>query len=420
MTNERPENVWAATPPNGLRVRVLCKPDFQRSYAVFATCYGGADRRFRVNDTWTDTPAGVAHYLEHKLFDMPDGSDALLTLSENGADPNAFTSTNMTAYYFSCTDRFEDNLRTLLRFVSTPYFTDASVAKEQGIIAQEIGMIEDDPEWQVYKRLMQALYHTSPARTSVAGSVESIRQITAQTLYDCHRAFYTPANMCLVVVGDVDADKVLAAAERILPKTSGPDIPRDHGPAEDLTAAQPETACAMEVAMPTFLLGFKCAPQPEGPEQMRATAVGELACDLMMGESSPLYVRLYSQGLINGSFGASYDILPGAAYVYAGGDSKDASAVTDAILREAARIAAEGVDEDYFRRIRKASFGANLRGLNSFENIAVTLTEGYFHVYDPLRFPEVFESITPEDVAAFLKTNVTAERMVLSRIVPKQ
>ena len=146
----------------------------------------------------------------------------------------------------------------------------------------------------------------------------------------------------------------------------------------------------------------------------------ELACDLMMGESSPLYARLYSQGLINGSFGASYDILPGAAYVYAGGDSKDANAVTDAILREAARIAAEGVDEDYFRRIRKASFGANLRGLNSFENIAVTLTEGYFHGYDPLRFPEVFESITPEDVAAFLKTNVTAERMVLSRIVPKQ
>ena len=135
MTNERPENVWAATLPNGLRVRVLCKPDFQRSYAVFATCYGGADRRFRVNDTWTDTPAGVAHYLEHKLFDMPDGSDALLTLSENGADPNAFTSTNMTAYYFSCTDRFEDNLRTLLRFVSTPYFTDASVPRSRNRVS---------------------------------------------------------------------------------------------------------------------------------------------------------------------------------------------------------------------------------------------------------------------------------------------
>ena len=120
MTNERPENVWAATLPNGLRVRVLCKPDFQRSYAVLAACYGGADRRFRVGDTWTDTPAGVAHYLEHKLFDMPDGSDALTALCGNGASPNAFTSANMTAYYFSCTDHFEENLRTLLRFVSTP------------------------------------------------------------------------------------------------------------------------------------------------------------------------------------------------------------------------------------------------------------------------------------------------------------
>lgn len=200
MTNERPENVWATTLPNGLRVRVLCKPDFQRSYAVFATCYGGADRRFRVGDTWTDTPAGVAHYLEHKLFDMPDGSDALLTLSENGADPNAFTSTNMTAYYFSCTDGFEENLRTLLRFVSTPYFTDASVAKEQGIIAQEIRMGEDDPDRAVWRNLMRCLMARDGARDAVAGTVESIAEITPETLYACHRAFYAPSNMVLCAV----------------------------------------------------------------------------------------------------------------------------------------------------------------------------------------------------------------------------
>lgn len=300
------EVIWT-TLDNGLPVCVVPKKDYLRKYALFATRYGGMDMRFQLNGQWLDTPAGIAHYLEHKMFDTLEGN-ALQELAKNGAEPNAFTSNAITCYYFDSTEKFYENLEILLSFVSVPYFTDESVEKEQGIIAQEINMIEDNPEWQVYKRLMQALYHTSPARTSVAGSVESIRQITAQTLYDCHRAFYTPANMCLVVVGDVDADKVLAAAERILPKTSGPDIPRDHGPAEDLTAAQPETACAMEVAMPTFLLGFKCAPQPEGPEQMRATAVGELACDLMMGESSPLYVRLYSQGLINGSFGASYDL----------------------------------------------------------------------------------------------------------------
>ena len=197
MTNERPENVWAATLPNGLRVRVLCKPDFQRSYAVFATCYGGADRRFRVGDTWTDTPAGVAHYLEHKLFDMPDGSDALLTLSENGADPNAFTSTNMTAYYFSCTDRFEENLRTLLRFVSTPYFTDASVAKEQG----------------------------------------SIGQITPETLYACHRAFYAPSNMVLCAVCRDTPERVAAIAAEILPPECAPVPAADHGEPEDMTPA---------------------------------------------------------------------------------------------------------------------------------------------------------------------------------------
>ena len=249
--------------------------------------------------------------------------------------------------------------------------------------------------------------------------MESIAEITADTLYDCHKAFYTPANMILTVVGDVDPVHVIDLANRVLPKLSGPIIERDYG-TEPETVAEKETVLEMEVSAPQFLAGFKCAPATEGDDYMRAAILGDMASDILLGESSALYQRLYEQGLINPSFGGAFEMMPGVAYLYAGGDSKDANAVTDAILREAARIAAEGVDEDYFRRIRKASFGANLRGLNSFENIAVTLTEGYFHGYDPLRFPEVFESITPEDVATFLKTNVTAERMVLSRIVPKQ
>mgnify|MGYP000009611996 CR=1 FL=1 len=231
------EKVLWETLPNGLPVCVVPKPGYARRFAFFTTRYGGMDMRFRLDGRWLDTPAGIAHYLEHKMFDTADGS-AMQELAKGGAEPNAFTSNAVTAYYFDCTEHFYENLRILLSFVSVPYFTDESVEKEQGIIAQEIGMIEDNPEWQVYRQMMQALYRHSPVRQSVAGSVESIRRITAQTLYDCHRAFYTPANMCLVVVGDVDTDKVLAAAERILPKTSGPDIPRDHGPAEDLTATK--------------------------------------------------------------------------------------------------------------------------------------------------------------------------------------
>ena len=412
------EVIWE-TLDNGLPVCIVPKQGFSRKYALFATRYGGMDMRFELNGQWLDTPAGIAHYLEHKMFDTKDGN-ALQELAKNGAEPNAFTSNAITCYYFDSTEKFYENLEILLSFVSVPYFTEESVEKEQGIIAQEINMIEDNPEWQVYKRLMQALYHTSPARTSVAGSVESIRQITAQTLYDCHKAFYTPSNMCLVVVGDVDADKVLETARRILPESSGPDIPRDHGPAEDLTAAQPETSCTMEVAMPTFLLGFKCAPQADGPEQMRATAIGELACDLMMGESSPLYARLYSQGLINGSFGASYDILPGAAYVYAGGDSKDPHAVAQAILAEAKRLTKEGLDEAYYRRIINANFGAAMRELNSFESIAVSMVEGCFRRYDAYRFPEVYDSITQQDVLDFIRDSFTESGMALSIVYPKE
>ena len=413
------EEVFHTTLPNGLPVYIVPKKDFLRKYALFATRYGGMDMRFEKDGQWLDTPAGIAHYLEHKMFDTEDGN-ALQELAKNGAEPNAFTSNAITCYYFDATDKFYESLEILLSFVSVPYFTDESVQKEQGIIGQEIGMIEDNPEWQVYKQLMQALYHTSPARTPVAGSVESISHITAQTLYDCHKAFYTPANMCLVVVGDVKPERIIAAANQILPAKSGPLIRRDYGAEEELTAAEHFVTAAMEVSMPTFLVGFKCPPQHGGEEQHRFTAIGELACDVLMGESSPLYARLYAEGLINGSFGAAFDLLPGASYVYAGGDSKDPQAVAEAILAEARRLVSEGVDGDYYRRVVNANFGAALKALNSFESIAVSMAEGCFQGYDPYRFPEVYDSITVEDVLDFLRQNMTRDHMALSVITPKE
>ncbi len=413
------EEVFRATLPNGLPVYIVPKKGFSRKYALFATRYGGMDMRFEKDGQWLDTPAGIAHYLEHKMFDTEEGN-ALQELAKNGAEPNAFTSNAITCYYFDATEKFYESLEILLSFVSVPYFTDESVQKEQGIIAQEIGMIEDNPEWQVYKQLMQALYHTSPARTPVAGSVESISHITAQTLYDCHKAFYTPANMCLVVVGDVKPERIIASANQILPAKSGPLIRRDYGAEEELTAAEHFVSAAMEVSMPTFLVGFKCPPQHGGEQQHRFTAIGELACDVLMGESSPLYARLYAEGLINGSFGAAFDLLPGASYVYAGGDSKDPQAVAEAILAEAQRLVSQGVDGDYYRRVVNANFGAALKALNSFESIAVSMAEGCFQGYDPYRFPEVYDSITVEDVLDFLRQNMTRDHMALSVITPKE
>lgn len=280
-------------------------------------------------------------------------------------------------------------------------------------------MIEDNPDWQLYNRMMQALYQRNTARTSIAGTVESISHITAETLYDCHKAFYTPSNMILTVVGDVDPVRVTDIAQSILPHESGAVIPRDYGE-EPAEVAQKETRMTMEVSAPQFLSAFKCAPARDGVDYMRLAVLGDMACDILLGDSSPLYLRMYDQGLINTSFGGSFEMMPGVAYLYAGGDCKDSRRAAEEIQKEAARLAKGGIDEGFYQRIRRASFGSNLRGLNSFENIAVSLTEGYFHGYDPLTFPQVFDSITKDDVAAFLRDNITEDRAVLSEIIPKE
>lgn len=176
----------------------------------------------------------------------------------------------------------------------------------------------------------------------------------------------------------------------------------------------------MDVSCPQFLVGFKCDPAPDGEAYLRLAAIGDMACDILLGDSSPLYLRLYDEGLINTSFGGSFEMLPGVAYLYAGGDSKDARRVKAEIEKEALRLVNEGVDEAFYERIRRASFGANLRGLNSFENIAISLTEGYFRGYDPLRFPQVFDTITKQDIEDFLRENIVEARSVLSEIVPRE
>ena len=186
------ETLYSAELPNGLQLRVVPKKGFATFYAAFAANYGGADRRFELDGETIDTPPGVAHFLEHKMFDLPDGDSAMNLLSANGAEPNAFTSSDMTCYYFQCTKSFEENLRLLLHFVSTPYFTPETVQKEQGIIAQEILMGEDNPGMAIYYQLLCQLYARHPIRDRVAGTVESISGITDKTLYGCHRAFYAP------------------------------------------------------------------------------------------------------------------------------------------------------------------------------------------------------------------------------------
>ena len=412
------ETVFHEILENGLHIYVDRRRDFQKSYAFFATNYGGMDMRFFQDGRWKDTPAGVAHFLEHKMFDTEDGN-ALQDLAANGASPNAFTSTALTGYYFESTEKFEENLRILLSFVSEPWFTPESVDKEQGIIGQEIRMVEDDPENQVFYGMMESLYHHNPARVSIAGTVESIAEITAGTLYACHAAFYNPGNMTLCVCGNVDPEQVCAIAREILPREGLQDIPRDYGGEEAQEVCQPEKVREMAVSTPIFQLGWKADPAPLGEEHMRQRFLGELACEAVFGTSTPLYARLYREGLVNQNFSYGYEAYPGCALLAVGGESRDPWAVREAIAAEAARIGAEGLDEALFTRLKKGLYGGKVRALNSFEFICVSLAQGHFAGEELFRFPEVFEAIAKADVEEAVRRWMTPDRTALSVVKPK-
>ena len=411
------ETVFHEILENGLHIYVDRRRNFQKSYAFFATNYGGMDMRFHQDGRWKDTPAGVAHFLEHKMFDTKDGN-ALQDLAANGASPNAFTSSALTGYYFESTEKFFDNLKILLSFVSVPYFTEESVDKEQGIIGQEIRMVEDDPDNQVFYALMECLYDHHPIRVPIAGTQASIAKITAGTLYSCHKAFYNPANMVLTVAGDVDPEQVCAIAKEILPNESLPQIDRDYGGEEDSNAACGEKELTMEVSTPIFQLGFKCDPVQRGEAWLQRELTGELACEALLGSSSPLYAKLYSQGLINKNFGYGFELYPGCALMVAGGESRDPRAVRDAVLAEGERLAQEGIDPDLFQRLKKGVYGAKVRGLNSFEFTCISMAQSHFAGVDYFRFPELFDGITKETVEDGIRRWVIAQRCGLAVVRP--
>ena len=409
------ETLQSATLPNGLRVCVIPKKGFSSYFACFGTYYGSAMRSFLLSGERRDTPAGVAHYLEHKMFDMPDGDNALQAMTASGADPNAFTSFDETVYYFRCTERFEENLRVLLRFVSTPYFTPETVAKEQGIIAQEIRMYDDEPEYAVYFELMKRLFRSHPVRDDIAGTVESIAEIDSDMLYACHRAFYVPGNMCLCVEGDVDAAEICAIAEEILGGEGG-ETPQPLIDGEDDAPETLFTERRMSVSAPLFLLGAAFRPTEE--DVLRERIVARLSLRLLCGSSSPFYTRLYREGLLNRSFSASCDFPANAAVLTAGGESRDPQRVYDELLAEVERIGAEGFDAAYFERAKRASLGARLRGFEDFGSVCLSCFDAERGGYCVFDAPAVLASVTAEECRAFLTRVLSRERTALSVVRP--
>jgi predicted Zn-dependent peptidase len=417
---ELDETVYREVLENGLTVTVVPRKGFTKTLAYFVTDFGSIHTDFTYAGETHHVPAGIAHYLEHKLFDMPDGRDVSAEFASYGAMTNAFTGYDMTAYYFSATEHFEECLKLLLEFVSTPYFTEESVEKEQGIIDQEIGMNEDAPESVIFENLMAQLYRKHPIRVPILGNCETIRRITPELLHLCHKAFYNPANMLLCVVGDVDASQVADIARQVL-GTERREVGCKLRHWEETEAVGNAVfRQAMEVAMPMFNMAFRAEPTGRGDAGIRREMVADLAAEALFGESSELYLRLYEEGIIDSSFGGGFETVDGCAMLMASGDSYEPEKVRDAIIAQAKKIAETGLEEAAFLRLKRSALGRRIRGLDSFDSTCFRVCAYHFSDFDYFRFPEIYRSIEEREILDFLKATVTAENCGLSVITPIQ
>ncbi len=411
------ETLFQKTLANGLQVLVVPKAGYSRKVAYFVTDFGAIHRDFTFEGAHYTTPAGVAHYLEHKLFDLP-GRDVSEEFAAMGATVNAFTSYDMTAYYFSCTENWDACLKLLLEFVSTPYFTEESVEKERGIIDQEIGMVSDEPGSQVFEQLMEAMYRTHPIRVPILGTAQSIRQITPEILTLCHRAFYAPGNMLLCVEGDVDPEAICAVAEAVLGTENRPIAQKDPLPPEAPDCPIPLRRRNMDIAMPTFCLGIKCPPAETGAAGFRREVIADLAAEALFGESSSLYLRLYEAGVIDSSFGGGFETVDGCALLTCGGDSYRAEEVRDAILAQARDLVAAGLSQEALLRMKRSAMGRRLRDLDGFDGTCFRLCAYRICKSDYFRFPEIYDSIRTGDILDFLRETIREDRCSLSVIDP--
>lgn len=405
---------------NGLRLTVAPKPGYRKALAFLAVNYGGADRIYEKDGEKRLSPAGAAHFLEHKTFELEDGRDAMSLLAQRGANANAFTSPDMTAFHFDCTEGLEDSLRLLLRFVSAPRFTPESVEREKPIIVQEIRMSEDDPEDVMYYGLLNALYEHAPLRENVAGDVESVEAMDAETLYRCHRDFYVPANMALVVTGRVDPARIEDICLEALPQSSRPrPVTVSPGP-EKAGPVTVRKERAMDVGAPMFLAGAKAKPGLLGRESVKFELTATLALSAVLGASSPLYRRLYDQGLINETFGYAFENVAGVSHLSFGGETRDPELVCLRVLEEAAAQAARGLDGAFFQRQKKTAYGGAIRALGSLDNIAYNLAAGAFAGYDYFETLGVLDAVTAEDCRGFLASTMTAQNCAISEILTKE
>ncbi|MGN0493695.1 MAG: EF-P 5-aminopentanol modification-associated protein YfmH, partial [Acutalibacteraceae bacterium] len=400
---------------SGLKIYILEKPQYNSAYAVFGTKYGSIDTCFSVNGEKTQVPEGIAHFLEHKLFESEDG-DAFTKYAATGAYANAYTSFDRTCYLFSCSDRFYDNLAILLDFVQSPYFTAETVQKEQGIIGQEIRMYDDSPEWRVMFNMLLAMYKNHPVRIDIAGTVESIAEIDDKLLYKCYNTFYNPSNMFICIAGNVNSEKVLSQINGAI-KTNAPIEIERIGCDEPDGVSESYVEQKLAVAQPLFCFGYKeVMHKPE--RTVKEIIHTSLLLEIIAGDASPLYKRLINEGLINDEFSFEYFTGNGYSAVIFEGESSDPRRVAEEIKEEVCRLKADGIDKKLFSAVRCGMYGEAVQAFNSVESIATRLVGCAMSdsgLFDELKY---LKTVTPEDIYKRLSL-LDGDKTVLSVIKPE-
>ena len=364
-------------------------------------------------------PDGVAHFLEHKMFEQPNGTNSLDTLMALGIDANAYTTNDHTAYLFECTSHFQEGLNELMDYVQHPYFTDENVEKEKGIIGQEINMYDDDPAWKLYINAMNCMYKENPIKIDIAGTIESISKITPDVLYKCYNTFYHPSNMTMVVCGDfVPENLIEEIKKRLLPKENQGEIKRIYPPKEEKINKKYETA-QMEVSVPIFMLGFKDIENKK-EERVKKHIALEILLNMIIGKSSKLYAKFYKEGLLLSEPSLDYEFSNEYAHVLISGTSKDTKKIEQGILETIKQMKENGLDENHFERIRRKVYGDYVVEYNSVGDIARMFLADTIKGVQTFDYIEQFETVTKEYAEGILKSIFKEENEILSIVNPIQ
>lgn len=405
---------------SGLKTFVIPKKGYSKKYATFATHYGSINNEFSLNEGEgvTRVPDGIAHFLEHKLFEQEDGS-VMDKFSKLGSNPNAYTGFAQTVYLFSCTDRFKDNFELLLSFVQNPHITEESVEKEKQIIGQEIRMYNDNASWRVFFNLLDAFYEKNPVKIDIAGSIESISKIDKDVLYTCYNTFYHPSNMMVLVVGDVEPAEVFAQVEeKIAAKDKKPEIKRIF-PEEPARITKEYVEQKLAVSMPLFQMGFKDINfNSKGIECLKREIAVKILLDMVMGRSSELYDRLYNDGLINNTFDFDYSIEESYSYSAFGGESKDPFKVRERVVEEIGNLRNKSLDQKNYERIKRAMNGRFIRQLNSIERISHMFISVYFKDVNMFDYFNVYDNMSFDYVKEVFDEHFNLDNLALSVINP--